>query len=108
MRTVGVFCMTIALGGCSIAPTQDYRAPYSGIDAFGPEQPVSTVPMATAAEVDLGRVRQANGKFIADDGTFEVKKGVRGSCVYAFKVSRQTGRMLSWRVASRGDPKECL
>ena len=108
MRLSGALCIAITLGGCSTNPAQDYRAPYVGLDAFGPEQPISTVPVASAEEVDLGYIRQANGKFVADDGTFEIKKGVRGACVYAFKVSRQTGRMLSWRLASRGDPKECL
>lgn len=95
--------------GCAALqdPGKPLRAPYQGIENFGPPRAATVLPKTDANEVWLGRIKQANGKYVADDGTFEVKVGSRGECVYAFRVSSLTGRLVSWRLASKSDPQRC-
>lgn len=87
--------------------TEPFRRPYHGIDNFGPDRNTGILPKADVSEVWLGRIKQPNGEYIAEDGTYEVMIGSRGECVYAFRINPRTGRMVSWRLASKGDPKSC-
>lgn len=101
--------LVMLLPGCAALQDQSefYRKPYMGIDNFGPERSVATLPKVSGYEVSLGRIKQANGKYVGDDGVFEVKMGSRGICVYAFKVNSITGRLVSWRLATRETPEKC-
>jgi hypothetical protein len=103
------FALLLLVTGCAALqdPAERYRKPYQGIDNFGPERTVATLPKASVDEVWLGRIKQANGKYVSDDAMFETKVGSRGSCVYAFKVNSRTGRLESWRLASRGELEKC-
>src|SRR6266513_157069 len=88
-------------------PAEPYRRPYEGIDNFGPERSITSLPKGASSEVWLGRIKQSNGRYVADDGSYEVKVGNFGECVYAFKVNSRTGRLVSWRRASKPDAKKC-
>ncbi len=88
-------------------PNEPFTKPYQKIDNFGPERSISALPKGSSSEVYLWRIKQPNGKYINDDGTFETKVGSRGECVYAFKIDSITGRMISWRLASKGGIKRC-
>ncbi|SRR6266571_3905000 len=88
-------------------PNEPFRRPYQGIDSFGPPRSIASLPKGNSGEVFLGWVKQPNGKYVSDDGTFERKIGSRGECVYAFKIDPSTGRIVSWRLASRGDEAKC-
>lgn len=107
IATFGV--LVAACSGCSALKdeAEPYRRPYVGIDDFGPERSIATLPVAQWGEVDLGRRKQPNGDFIAEDGTYERLIGSRDSCVYAFKINGKTSRLVSWRLATRGDPRQC-
>lgn len=95
--------------GCAALqdPNEPFRRPYQGIESFGPSRTIATLPIGNSREVYLGRVKQPNGKYVNDDGTFEQKVGSRGECVYAFKIDSSSGRIVSWRLASRTDPAKC-
>jgi len=111
-RTLVFAAIGVLLGsclGCSAFKdeSEPYRRPYVGIDDFGPERSITTLPVAQWGEVDLGRRKQPNGDFIAVDGMYERLIGSRDSCVYAFKINGKTSRLVSWRLAARGDPRQC-
>jgi len=76
-------------------PNESFRRPYQGIDNFGPLRSIASLPKGNSGEVFLGWVKQPNGKYANDDGTFERKIGSRGECVYAFKIDPSTGRIVS-------------
>jgi hypothetical protein len=82
--------------------------PYAELQAkLGPPRSIDSLPRAKPGEVSLGSLRQANGTFYNDDGTFENALGSGGQCLFAFKVDPKIGRMVSWRFASKGTPDAC-
>ena len=109
MRITRTLLASALLTGCAALedPSERYRAPYQGIDNFGSERSVVKLPKSAPDEVWLGRIKQANGKYVSDDGFFEIKVGSRGNCVYAFKISSRTGRLHAWRLASREESAVC-
>jgi hypothetical protein len=107
--TVAILAVSTLIAGCAAFadPNEPLRRPYQGIDNFGPTRSIATLPKGNSGEVILGRLKHPNGEYLNADGTFEFKVGSRGECVYAFKVDTTTRRLLSWRLASKGDPAKC-
>jgi hypothetical protein len=82
--------------------------PYAELRAkLGSPRSIDSLPRVKPGEVSLGSLRQANGTFYNDDGTFENALGSGGQCLFAFKVEPKIGRMVSWRFASKGTPDVC-
>jgi len=109
-RVLRLAALAMSLTGCALLkdPNEPLRKPYEGLEAhLGRSRSTTQLPPAMRGEVHLGRVLQPNGKYVNEDGTFENKIGSGGQCLYAFKIDPRTGRMVSWRFASKDDPAKC-
>ena len=99
--------VTFYMTGCAVFD-EPWRKPYEGLEEkLGSIRDIADLPPSTRGEIHLGRVRQANGKYTNEDGTFENKVGDAQNCLFAFKVDPKIRRMVGWRFASRNGPAEC-
>lgn len=104
-----VFAFPIFLSGCAVL--EDSYAPirqlYKPLEAqLGEERSLDTLPIVKHREYPLGRILQANGKTLREDGTYENAVG-SGDCLFAFRVDSRTITMIGWRLAGKSDPSQC-
>ena len=103
-------CACLLIGACAAFKDDPYVQVvkrYAPLEAqLGKDLDPVSLPMVDRLEHSLGKLRQSNGRYVRDDGTFERKVG-SGSCLYAFRIDPQTSRIVSWRMAGAESPSQC-
>jgi len=106
---MALVCLSVAGCAQNAVFLRDAGKPYEELQAkLGPPRGIDSLPPSKLSEVNLGPMRQANGTFSDDDGTFELGVGRDGQCLYVFKINPETRRLVSWRFASKGNPDSCI